>query len=78
MLELYQFEECGYCRKVRLKLSDLGVSYIIHNVSRNREERKELEEISAQKLVPVLVDKEKDLVLPDSDKILEYLAKNYG
>ncbi|MFB6270942.1 MAG: glutaredoxin domain-containing protein, partial [Halobacterium sp.] len=31
MLELYQSEGCPHCKKVREKLSELGVSYVIHN-----------------------------------------------
>lgn len=31
MLELYQAEGCGYSAKVRETLTDLGVSYVIHN-----------------------------------------------
>jgi len=78
MLELYQFEECPYCKNVRVKLTDLGFSYVIHNVPRNREERDELETISGQRFVPVLVDKEKDIMIADDDqKIIEYLEKNY-
>jgi glutaredoxin len=31
MLELYQAEGCGYSAKVREALTELGVSYVIHN-----------------------------------------------
>jgi glutaredoxin len=31
MLELYQAEGCPYSQKVREALTDLGVSYVIHN-----------------------------------------------
>ncbi len=31
MLELFQAEDCGYSQKVRETLTDLGVSYVIHN-----------------------------------------------
>ena len=31
MLELYQAEDCPYSTKVREKLADLGISYVIHN-----------------------------------------------
>ena len=79
MLELYQFEECPYCQRVRAKMTDLGLSYIIHNTPREREQRTELEKISGQKFVPVLVDKEKDvMIVDDDDKAIEYLEKNYS
>ncbi|ADB62868.1 hypothetical protein Htur_4025 (plasmid) [Haloterrigena turkmenica DSM 5511] len=31
MLELYQAESCRYSKKVRKALTELGVSYVIHN-----------------------------------------------
>ncbi|MDP3995009.1 MAG: glutaredoxin domain-containing protein [bacterium] len=79
MLELYQFEECPYCRKVRTKLTDLGMSYIIHNVPRERPERVELEKLSGQKFVPVLVDPNTDtMISDDDDKAVAYLEERYG
>lgn len=79
MLELYQFEECPYCKNVRVKLTDLGITYIIHNVPRQREQRDELTKISGQKFVPVLIDKDNDVIIADNDdKIVEYLEKNYN
>ncbi|KKS94198.1 MAG: Glutathione S-transferase [Parcubacteria group bacterium GW2011_GWA2_43_13] len=78
MLELYQFEECPYCKKVRTALTDLGMTYIIHNVPRNLEERDELEKVSGQRYVPVLVDPNTDTVIADDDeKAVEYLTENY-
>jgi glutaredoxin len=77
MLELYQFEECPYCKKVRTKMTDLRITYIIHNVPREREERTELQKISGQKFVPVLVDKGNNVIISDDDeKIIEYLEKH--
>lgn len=79
MLELYQFEECPYCKAVRTKLTDLGMSYIVHNVPREREERTELETISGQKFVPVLVDPNTGKTIADDDeKAVQYLEDTYG
>lgn len=79
MLELYQFEECPYCRRVRAKMTDLGLTYVIHNVPRDREEREELEKISGQRFVPVLVDKERNAMIADDDeKIVAYLQEHYS
>jgi glutaredoxin len=79
MLELYQFEECPYCKAVRTKLTDLGITYIIHNVPREREERDEVQKVSGQKFVPVLVDPNTDTIIADDDdKAIEYLEKQYG
>jgi len=78
MLELYQFEGCPFCSRVRTRLCDLGIDYIARIVPRDRSLRDKLEEISGQRSVPVLVDPEKGEVISDSDIILEYLEKNYG
>ncbi|TDA65867.1 MAG: glutaredoxin [Clostridia bacterium] len=75
MLTLYQREECPYCHKVRQKMTDLGLTYTVVNVSREREQRQELYSVSGQYLIPVLVDGE--TVITDSDQIVAYLEKNY-
>ena len=78
MLELYQFEECPYCARVRAKMTDLGISYIIHNVPRDRSMRDDLEKVSGQRFVPVLVDKEHDVMIADDDeKIIQHLERTY-
>jgi len=74
-MELYQFEECPYCVMVRKWLSDNEIDYIIHNVPKERSERKEVIKVSGQPLVPVLVDG--NTVLDDEEKILEYLEKKF-
>lgn len=59
-------------------MTDLGISYIIHNVPRDRSARDILEKISGQRFVPVLVDKERDVMIADDDdKIIEYLETQY-
>ena len=78
MLELYQFEGCPFCSKVRTRFCDLGIDYIARIVPKDRSLRDKLEEISGQRSVPVLVDPEREEVISDSDIILEYLEKNYG
>ncbi len=78
MIEIYQLEECGYCRIVRAKLAELRIEYKTHDVPRDKNDRDEVDKISGQRLVPVLVDRENGIVLSDSEKIVEYLKKNYG
>ena len=79
ILELYQFEECPYCNQVRTALTYLGMTYMIHNVPRMLEERDELEKVSGQRFVPVLVDPNTDTIIADDDeKAVEYLNEHYG
>lgn len=60
-------------------MTDLGLTYIIHNVPRESALRDELERICGQRYVPVLVDKEKKVMIADDDeKIVAYLEKEYS
>jgi glutathione S-transferase len=76
MLELYQFESCPYCSKVRKKLTKLGVDVKLRQVDKN--DRSRVEEVSGQTNVPVLVDPNTDTTMPESDDIVEYLEEHYG
>ena len=79
MIELYQFEQCPYCKNVRLALIELGLSYINHNVPFDQDKRDAVEKISAQRAVPVLVDPNTDTIIADDDdKAVAYLKKQYG
>lgn len=76
-LELYQFELCPYCAKVRAVLEKRNISYQKIEVAHNREDpqRRELAEKSGVKTVPVLHDKEK--WIGESAAIIAYLEENY-
>ncbi len=79
MLELYQIEECPYCARVRAKLTDLGIDYIIRNEPRDKSKRERLERVSGQRGVPTLVDPDRNVIIADDDDaIIEYLEKHYG
>ena len=78
MLELYQFEGCPFCERVREALDDLGLDYVIRTIPRPLSGRDRVQEISGQPLVPVLVDPDKDRVVTDSIEIIEYLRSTYG
>jgi glutaredoxin 3 len=78
-LELYELPGCPYCAKVKTKLDELGLDYVSHEVPRSHSERTEVEEVSGQTGVPVLVDTEHDVEgMPESDDIVEYLETTYG
>lgn len=86
MLELYQFEGCPYCVKVREKLSELGVSYVVHNPRLGKSHDQEVtnqrtyDELLEGGLdqVPYLVDTRRRTALYESDDIVEYLDEHYG
>ncbi|MDB2271150.1 glutathione S-transferase N-terminal domain-containing protein [Halorubrum ezzemoulense] len=78
-LTLYELEGCPYCAKVKAKLSDLGLEYDSIMVPRSHSDRTEVEEVSGQTGVPVLVDEEHGIEgMPESDDIVEYLEETYG
>jgi len=78
-LTLYELEGCPYCAKVKTKLADLGLEYDSVMVPRSHSERTEVEEVSGQTGVPVLVDEEHGIEgMPESDDIVEYLEETYG
>ena len=78
MLELYQIENCSYCAKVRKKLMELQLDYIIRNEPAQGWKRERLKKVAGQTIVPVLVDSEKSIVMPESSDIVEYLERTYG
>jgi glutathione S-transferase len=78
-LELYELEGCPYCAKVINKLDELGLDYESHKVASSHSERTEVEKVSGQTGVPVLVDPDNDVEgMPESDDIVAYLDEQYG
>lgn len=78
-LELYELEGCPYCAKVKNKLAELGLEYESHMVPRSHSERTDVETVSGQTGVPVLVDTEHGVEgMPESDDIIQYLEETYG
>ena len=76
LLEVYQFEQCPYCSKVRKKMTKLGMDFIARHVDPH--DRTRVEDISGQTGVPVLVDPNTDTVMNESDDIIEYLDEQYS
>ncbi|MFB6167089.1 MAG: glutaredoxin domain-containing protein, partial [Candidatus Nanohaloarchaea archaeon] len=59
-LELYQFEQCPYCSKVRRKMTELGLSFTAHNPRQNEDRMEEMLEIGGKDQVPFLVARDED------------------
>lgn len=73
---LYQADWCGYCARVRAKLSELRLDYKKIDVPASHAERTVVREVSGQTYIPVMVDG--DVVLDDDDDIVPYLETKYG
>ena len=78
MLELFHFEDCPYCQKVRRKLEELDLSYLSHPSPRGSIKREFLGRFVKDVQFPLLVDVEKNVFIPESDDICIYLEKTYG
>lgn len=74
-LELFQTEWCPSSRRVRERLTELGLSYLARQVPAARQERAELEAASGQSGIPVLIAGEQ--ILCGEEAILGFLARNY-
>ena len=78
-ITLYELPGCPYCAKVVDKLDELGLEYDSIEVPRSHGERTEVEEVSGQTGVPVIVDDEHGIDgMSESDDIVEFLEKNYA
>ncbi|HEY8467760.1 MAG TPA: glutathione S-transferase N-terminal domain-containing protein [Solirubrobacterales bacterium] len=64
------------CGAVARRLRKLGVEYRTERVPYRRSTRPEIEELTGQRRVPVLVDG--DEVISDSKRIIEYLEWSRG
>ena len=75
-MTLYHVSWCPDCEVVRRKLADLHVEYEQVIVPDFRPMRKVVQEVSGQYYVPVL--KDGDIVLTETDDILDYLDKTHS
>ena len=75
-LTLYHVAWCPDCEVVRRKLAYLRIEYEHVVVPDTRQMRKAVHEVSGQYYVPVL--KDGDIVLTETDDILNHLDQTYG
>lgn len=78
MIEVYQKESCPFSRKVRGRLSELGLSWVAHSAEPGTNSADILEKLSGSHQVPFLVDAERGVMMSESDDIIEYLNANYA
>ena len=78
-ITLYELPGCPFCIKVRRKLEELDLEYDVIEVPRSHASRTEVQEISGQTGVPVIVDEEHGVEgMPESSDIVAYLEETYG
>src|SRR5438876_581186 len=78
LLELYDFEACPYCRKVREVLSELDLEYMVRTVPKGSARRAALTRRGGKMQVPYLVDPNTRREMYESDDIIAYLEGQYA
>ncbi|HZO12601.1 MAG TPA: glutathione S-transferase N-terminal domain-containing protein [Polyangiaceae bacterium] len=77
-LELYEFESCPFCRKVREVMSELDLEYISRTTAVGSAEREALKSRGGREQVPYLVDPNTGTEMYESEDIIDYLHETYG
>lgn len=78
-LELYEFEACPYCRKVREALTVLDLDAVIRPCPKEGPRfRPEVKKRGGKAQFPYLVDPNGDVAMYESDDINRYLFETYG
>ena len=77
-ITLYQLEACPYCERVADRLDELKISYESIWVESLHSDRDEVERVSGQRAVPVLIDDRFGVTMAESDRILEFLNTTYA
>ena len=87
MLELYQAESCPHSQDVRERLTELGLSYVVHNPRLpgteggdvlNEFTHQELTDRGGEDQIPFLVDTRRGHSLYGSEDIVAYLEDHYA
>lgn len=78
-LEVYEFENCPFCRKVREALTVLDLDVVVYPCpKRGPRYRPWVIENGGKRQFPYLVDPNTDTALYESNDIIRYLFKTYG
>jgi glutathione S-transferase len=77
-LELYEFEACPFCRKVREALTALDLDAMVYPCPRGGRYRAVVKEKGGKLMFPYLVDPNTGAAMYESDDIIRYLADTYG
>lgn len=76
MIRLFETNFCPYCDIVKETLEELKLDYKIVSVPSPHHLRTEVQELSGQSLVPIIVDEGE--VITDSRRIINYLQNKYA
>ncbi|XP_029117231.1 uncharacterized protein [Elaeis guineensis] len=78
-IEIYEFESCPFCRKVREIVSILDLDVLFYPCPRNGPNfRPKVLQMGGKQQFPYLVDPNTGVAMYESDDIIKYLVKKYG
>uniref|UniRef100_A0A804NPH8 GST N-terminal domain-containing protein n=1 Tax=Zea mays TaxID=4577 RepID=A0A804NPH8_MAIZE len=78
-IEIYEFEGCPFCRKVREMVSVLDLDVLFYPCPRKGPTfRPKVLEMGGKKQFPYMVDPNTGVAMYESDDIIKYLADTYG
>ncbi|SNZ12464.1 Glutaredoxin [Natronoarchaeum philippinense] len=75
---LYQLDGCPFCEKVADRLDEVGAEYDTIWVDAMHSDRNEVKRVSGQRGVPVLVDEDRGVTMPESENILSFVDRTYA
>jgi len=78
LLELFEFESCPYCRKVREVLCEMDLEYISRTCARGSANREVLIARAGKSQYPYLIDPNTGTEMYESEDIITYLRETYG
>src|SRR5580693_5489781 len=78
LLEIYEFEACPFCRRVREALSQLDLPALIHPCPKGGRLRAFVREKGGKEQFPYLVDSNTGVAMYESSEIVGYLVRTYG
>lgn len=74
-ITLYSLDGCPYCEKVEDALEAHEIEYSTRWVEGLHSRRNEVKRVSGQRAVPVLVDEERGVTMPESENIVRYVER---
>ena len=77
MIEVYQAEWCPHSRRIRQRLTELGVDYIARQVPPDADDRHDLREATGCSTIPVVVLEDGTVLGGEDEKILAGLDEHF-
>lgn len=77
-MTLYRLHGCPYCERIVELLDRHDVDYASRFVAGEHSRRDEVARIAGTRSVPLLIDHERGVTMPESARIGEYLERTYG